>query len=198
MFPFAKPFFNRELTPFFENSVIKTLVLGSSADKIGVCSWALKDKMRLALRPLTEEVLQEDFDVLSLSRNSKHHKMLLSAEAWHPGFVELLTKILHKIGFKTPVNPRYPIYQNAFIARTTHYKSYIHELLEPAMEVMRSDEEIRALCWQDSRYTKLKKEPLSGEAVKQLGVEYYPMHPFICERFFSQWLEYQNLKVVYL
>jgi hypothetical protein len=198
MFPFAIPYFNPELTPFFENSVIETLVSESDADKIGVCSWALKSKARLILRPLTESVLQEDFDVLSLSRNSKHHKMLISAEVWHPGFVSLLTKIMNRIGFKTPINPKYPIYQNAFIARSAIYKRYVSEFLSPAMEVMMTDEEIRGLCWQDSNYTKLKREPLTEDAKKYLGVSYYPMHPFLCERFFSQWLEKQNLNIQYL
>ena len=198
MFPFAKPFFNVNLTPFFENSVIKTLVLGSSSDKVGVCSWALKDKMRLALRPLTESVLHEYFDVLSLSRNSKYHKMLRSAEEWHPGFMNTFTKILDKIGYKTTIIPKYPIYQNAFVARTALYKRYVNEFLAPAMEVMETDEEIRGLCWQDSNYTKLKREPLTDLAREQLGVNYYPMHPFICERFFSQWLEGQHLVIQYL
>ena len=196
LFPFAIPYYNTELTPFFENSVIKDLVLRSKADKIAVCSWALKFKMKLALRPLTADVLYEDFDVMSLSRNSKYHQMLNSAEVWHPGFIELLTKIMNKIGFGDPVNPKYPIYQNAFIARAKVYKAYVRDFLVPAMEVMETD--FKKECWQDSQYTKLKREPLTDKAKKQLGVGYYPMHPFICERFFSQWLQKQNLNVKYL
>lgn len=197
LFPFATPYFNQNLTPFFENSVIKELVLASEADKIGVCSWALRFKMKLALRPLTEEVMQEDFDVLSLSRNSKYHEMLKSAEVWHPGFNDIMHKILTKIGF-TLKKPRYPIYQNAFIARVDVYKEYVNEFLIPAIEVMEKDQEIRNLCWKDSGYTKLKNEPLTDSAKKQLGVGYYPMHPFLCERFISQWLETKNLNVKYL
>jgi len=198
LFPFAIPYFNDTLTPYFENEVIKNLVLSSSAEKIGVFSWALRSKMRLNLRPLTESVLYEDYDVLSMSRNSKYHQMLGSAEVWHPGFTDILRKIMRKIGFGDPVNPKYPIYQNAFIAQTDAYKRYVEEFLVPAMEVMETDEQIRKLCWQDSNYSKLKKETMTDKAKKDLGVGYYPMHPFICERFFSQWLQKQNLNVQYL
>jgi hypothetical protein len=198
LFRFATPYYNDTLTPFFENTVIKNLVLGSESDKIAITSHALRNKMRLNLRPLTENVLYEDFDVLSLTRNSKFHKMLAAAEVWHPGFTDLLGRIMHKIGFGDPVNPKYPIYQNAFIARTNAYKRYVEEFLVPAMEVMENDTLIRKLCWQDSQYTKLKTEPLSDKAKKDLGVGYYPMHPFVCERFFSQWLDKQKLNVQYL
>jgi hypothetical protein len=198
LYPFAKPYFNHKLTPFFENSVIKNLVLATEANKIAVVSWALRSKMRLNLRPLTENVLHEDFDVLSFSRNSKFHQMLKAAEVWHPGFTDILAKIFHRIGFGDPVNPKCPIYQNAFIARSNVYKRYVEEFLSPAMEVMEQDEQIRKLCWQDSNYTKLKREPLTDKAKKDLGVGYYPMHPFLCERFFSQWIEKQKLNVQYL
>lgn len=194
MFPFAIPYHNHTLTPFFENTPIKTLVLASTADKIGVCSWALKNKMRMCLRPLTESVLQEDYDVLSFSRMSKHHKMLPSAEAWHPGFTALLTKISNQVGYKVVPVPKYPIYQNAFVARTEVYQEYVKDFLLPAMEVMSTDVE----CWKDSNYSKLKREPLTDKAKVDLGVAYYPMHPFICERFFSQWLETKKLNVKYL
>ena len=197
LYPFATPYFNDKLTPYFENSVIKEVVPQSKSEKIGVCSWALRHKMKLALRPLTLEVLNENFDVLSLSRNSKHHKMLSAAEAWHPGFTETLTKIMVKIGWGKPVHPKYPVYQNAFVAKTELYKRYVNEFLVPAMEVMESDE-LKPLCWQDSNYSKLKREPLSDKAKKDLGVSYYPMHPFLCERFFSQWLEKQSLNIQYL
>jgi hypothetical protein len=194
LFPFAIPYYNATLTPFFENSVIKTLIQSSSAEKIGVCSWALKHKMKMCLRPLTESVLHEDYDVLSFSRMSKHHKMLPSAEAWHPGFTALLTKIMSQVGYKVVQVPKYPIYQNAFVARTEIYREYVKDFLVPAMEVMSTDAE----CWKDSGYTKLKREPLSDNAKVDLGVGYYPMHTFLCERFFSQWLETKKLNVKYL
>lgn len=44
-YPFAKVHFNHKLTHFFENEVIKKLVLESTADKISVCSWKLKEKI---------------------------------------------------------------------------------------------------------------------------------------------------------
>jgi hypothetical protein len=198
LYPFAIPYFNDKLTPFFENAVIKKLVLEADCDKISVTSWALRSKMRLNIRKLTREVLEEDYDVLSFSRSSKFHKMLAGAEVWHPGFTELLTKIMVKAVNIIPKEPKYPVYQNAFIAKSQIYKKYVTEFLIPCMDVMVNDAEINKLCWQNANYTKLKREPLTDKAKIDLGVGYYPMHPFICERFFSQWLETQNLKVEYL
>ena len=124
--------------------------------------------------------------------------MIPAADVWHPQFSTILCKILHKLGRNIVQVPKNPIYQNAFVAKSEVYKKYVTNFLSPAMEVMETDEEIKKLCWQDSNYTKLKREPLSDKAKVQLGVGYYPMHPFLCERFFSQWLERENLNVQYL
>jgi hypothetical protein len=201
LYPFAIPFKNENLTPFFENSIISKLVKATDADKIGVCSWRLREKQRSNIPPkreVTEELLNSDYDVLSLTKNSSKHLMLEAAEAWHPGFIEILHRIGHTIGQVIPKKISFPIYQNHFVAKAEIYKQYVEEFLDPAMEAMVSDVELMGLCWQDSRYSKLKDEPLSDHAKKQLGVSYYPMHPFLCERFFSCWIEGKKFNVQYI
>lgn len=202
IFPFAVPYKNPSLTPFFENSLIKSLVLESRAPKIAVCSWNLSNKMRTNYPPcrqLTEEVLNSDYDVLSFTKNSPGHGMLTIANVWHPQFTEILTKILNAIGFSVPKEVKYPIYQNAFCTHGEIYKQYVNEMLSPAMEVMENDKEIKKLCWQDSNYYKLKSVPEFAARVKQfLGVDYCPLHTFLCERFFSIWINDKHLDVQYL
>lgn len=202
MFPFATPYKNQTLTPFFENSVIKELVPISKAEKIAVCSWKLADKMRTNIPPyrkLTEELLESDFDVLSFTKNSPGHGMLTIADTWHPNFTDILSKILFRIGFSLPKEVEYPIYQNAFCARTEVYQQYVKEMLIPAMEVMENDEHIKKLCWTDSGYYRLRSVPEFAARVKQfLGVNYCPLHTFLCERFFSAWLEDKKLKIEYI
>lgn len=202
LFPFAIPYKNQELTPFFENSVIKELVPQSKADKIAVCSWKLADKMRTNIPPyrqLTEELLESDFDVLSFTKNSPGHGMLTIADTWHPTFTDILRKILNRVGFALPKEVKYPVYQNAFCARTQIYRRYVNEMLIPAMEVMENEEHIKKICWIDSGYYRLRNVPEFAARVKQfLGTDYCPMHPFILERLFSVWLDNKKFKIEFI
>ena len=202
-FPFSVHYHNYGLTPFFENTIISDLVKESKADKIAVCSWSLARKMTMRLPPrreLTEEVLHEDFDVMSFTKNSPDHDMVGALEGWHKGSREILGKIFSKLGKPFPKKPKFPIYQNAFCARAGVYKRYVTEFLDPAMELMATDEEIRNLCFQDSGYNEtIDRRPVDFSRTKKyLGLPYYPMHPFILERCFSIWLDDKNLNVVYL
>lgn len=203
IFPFATPILNNTLTPFFENTLTCDLVMKSKANKIAVCSWALKDKMSMRIPPrreLSEEVLQEDFDVMSFSKNSSDHAMLTALNEWHPGSVDILKLIWAKLGLKMTMKPRFPIYQNAFCAKAEVYLAYVHGFLLPAMELMEDDDEIRKLCWQNSNYTRTTlNKPIDLDRIESfLGVRHYPMHPFLLERCFSLWIDDKNLKIIYL
>lgn len=199
-YPFAKIHFNDTLTPFFENSVIAELVLSSKAEKIAVCSWKLKEKMRWYCHCQRVEVKRElfdrDFQVLSLTCSSKHHQFLNAAEKWHPGFKEVMKKILGSLGKSMPEEVKCPIYQNHFVAKSEIYKRYVNKYLVPAMAFMKEDKD----CWADSKYTQLNKiDAANGEYLKsKIGVDYYPMHPFILERMFSIFCHNEGIKVTYL
>lgn len=202
-YPFAQIHFNQALTPFFENSVIRALVLGSEADKIAVCSWKLKEKMRWNVcrpRPLSEEVLQTDYDVMSFTCNTPKHQMLAAANKWHPGFLVALGKILAEIGKKMPSEVKNPIYQNHFSARRDIYRDYVMDWLTPAMFVMQTDPEINAMVMQDSNYSKLAKtnDEIRQRLLQSIGVPYYPLIPFLLERLFPIYCHNNKIKVTYL
>lgn len=206
LYPFSKPHFNPTLTEFFENSVIYRLVLPCKAEKVGVCSPALRQKINSGIpmrEPFTEEVINRDFDVLSLSRRqTKEHFMLAKMDNWHPGTRQTLNMILSAIGLETfegRREPRVAIYQNAFIARTEIYKSFLREAMIPAMMVMSYDTEIGVRCWEDSEYYKLKSEPEYRRMIKEkTGWDYVPCHTFILERLFSCWINGKNLNICYV
>lgn len=206
LFPFAKPHFNPDLTEFFENSVIYRLVLPCKAEKVGVCSPALRQKINHGIpmkEPFTEEVINRDFDVLVLSRKQMpEHYMLTKMDNWHPGTRETLNMILSAIGLDTFEGRREPktaIYQNAFIARTDIYKSFLREAMIPAMKVMTDDPDIMVRCWEDSQYYKLKSEPSYSKMIKEkTGWDYVPCHTFILERLFSCWLNGKSLDIKYV
>lgn len=202
-YSFSKKYFNNSLTEFFENSLIKSLVSTSEADKIAVCSWKLKQKMRWNVRmprELTEEVLKTDFKVMSLTGNTQYHQMLNSAEAWHPGIKTILAKLMKHLGDPMPSEVKNPIYQNHFCATRQIYQQYVFEYLSPSMILMNNDLELRELCWRDSNYSNLNKTDSATPAFlkEKIGVAYYPYHPFVLERLFSIFCHNRRIKVEYL
>jgi hypothetical protein len=200
IFPFAVPYKTEGLTVFFENYWIKELVLASKDEKIAVCSWKLKEKLRWYIghrRELTQEVLETDYEVLTFTRNTKYHQMLAAANAWHPGFLNTFDKILAKIGVTRPNEVKIPIYQNHFAARTEIYKDYVQNYLVPAMDGIQNDAEINELAMRDSKYSDLTNQS-AAHLQSKLGINYYPMIPFLLERLFSIYVHNKRIAVTYL
>lgn len=202
-YPFAQIYFNHSLTIFFENSVIVELVRSSKADRIAVCSWKLKEKLKWYIgrpRPITQELLESEYDIMSFTKNSRHHQMLYAADKWHPGFRPTFSKILSAIGKNCPSEVKIPIYQNHFSAKREIYQDYVNTYLIPAMDVMQNDTEINKIAMSDSNYDKLDRSPTKKlQALKEkIGIDYYPLAPFLLERLFSVYVHNNKLKVTHL
>ncbi len=202
-YPFTKIYFNHALTIFFENTVIVEVVSSSQADKIAVCSWKLKEKMKWYIgrpRTLTEEVLNSEYDVLSFTKNTEHHRMLASADKWHPGFINTMKKLTQKIGVSMPGEVKIPIYQNHFSARREIYQDYVKTYLTPAIDAMKNDSELNKLAMVDSKYSVLDKasDEKLDSLEEKIGIRYYPMAPFILERLFSVYVHNHKIKVTHL
>ena len=201
LYPFAKPYFNEGLTVFFENTPIAKLVMETKADKIGVTSWKLKEKMRarVGLRiPLTQDVLNSDYDILSLTKNSLKHTMLAHLYNWHPFSRETMALLWSKLGFKLPGEVKNPIYQNHWCAKTQIAKDYVENFLNPAMELTMSDEELNKLMLQPSGYGKLSRGADMKSVKEKLGLSDYPLAPFVLERCFSCYCQVKGYKITYL
>lgn len=200
LYPFAVPYFNTGLTIFFENEPIKNLVLSTKADKIGIVSWKLREKLRWYIgrpRELTQEVLETDYEVLSFTKNTKDHHMLAAANRWHPGFLTTFDKILGKIGVSRPGEVKIPIYQNHFCAKTKIYRDYVTNYLSPAMDCILNDNEINGEAMADSRYSNLTRQ--SAEHLQEkIGINFYPMVPFLLERLFSIYVHNNRIAVTHL
>lgn len=200
IFPFSIPHFNEKLTVFFENSIISSLVKQSEAEKIAVCSWKLRQKLRIRVAPrtpLTEEALKSYFQVLSMTRNSPNHKMIARATLWHKGFRPAIEMLWRKLGYKMPHETRNPIYFNHYCAKAEVYKDYVNNFLDPAMKLIETDEELKPLMWADSNYQKLARDA-DIKQLEQIGLSYYPMIPFVLERCPSLWFSMKKIKVDYL
>lgn len=197
LYPFAIPYFNESLTIFFENEPIRQIVTKYEGEKLAVCSWKLSKKVRI-IHPVTEEALNRDYQVLSLTRNSARHQMLAMANAWHPGFIKTINLLWQKVGLKRPPEAKNPIYQNHFAARTEIYRDYVNNFLIPAMEVTETDEELNKLMTQPSGYARLSKTADAGSVKEKLGLTDYPLCPFILERCPSLFFQMRGYKVSYI
>lgn len=206
LYTFAIPYRNENLTIFFENSVIKELVMQTKASKIGVCSWKLKEKLCYNVgNPripdhITEEVINSEYDVLPFTRNSKYHETLAALEFWHKGSRDLLSKILSALGIFLPSEVRPAVYQNAFMAKTEVYQDYVSSYLSPAMDLIQNDPEIYKLATVNSNYTQLvRQDAASAEYLQEkIGMPYYPLAPFILERLFSIYIHNKKINVTFL
>jgi hypothetical protein len=201
LLPFAIPYKTEGLTIFFENDWISKLVSGSNAEKVGVTSWKLRDKMmaRVGLRvPLSLEVLNSDYDILSLTKNSKKHTMLAHLYHWHPSSKQAMELLWSKLGFKLCGEVKNPIYQNHFVSRADIYKDYVRNFLNPAMELIKTDEELNKLMMEDSGYGKLNREADIRSVKAKLGINWYPLCPFILERCPSCYFQLKDYKISYL
>lgn len=201
IFPFAIPYYNEKLTVFFENEPIKKLVLASKADKISVSSWKLQEKMRsrVGLRvPLTFEALNSDYEILSFTRNSKKHTMLAHLYYWHPGAKRAFELLWSKLGYKTPNEPKNPIYQNHWASKIGIAIDYVENFLSPAMDLILRDEELNKAIMQMSNYGKLSRGGELRRVQEQLKLPDYPLVPFVLERCPSCWFDMKGIKVAYL
>lgn len=198
LLPYSIPYYNEGLTIFFENDCIVKLVKDCTAEKVGVCSWKLADKMRKHHLEGLMTKKDLDYQVLSLTRNSSRHSMLAMANAWHPHFKSTIELLWGKLGYKMPGEAKQPIYQNHWIGRTSIYKRYVDEFLTPAMDLIESDQELNELMVQPSGYGRLNRHSDLKSVKDKLNMLDYPLCPFILERCPSLWMTLHKIPVQYL
>lgn len=207
------PYYNQEKNPYFENAVIRKLVEQGEhrgADYFGVVGPHLRIKL-LAIKellvagglakgsmddfspPAFENLANRlDVDALGLSWIPPHNMFLL-AEKHHPGFIQVIERVLEKLKFPYRLKEiqKLAIYYNFFVARPPVYERYVREMLVPAMELMENDPQIKALVNRDSHYPPHKQWPRE----KLLEIYHRPhptFHTFILERLFSLWFQQQD------
>ena len=208
LYPFAKPYFNVGLTPYFENQIIAGIVPTLEADYISVCSWRLRKKRGGAMHYLggfgkdefTYEKIESDmpFDVAILTPHSPAHKPLAMAVNWHGkawvDAYDAFKPFLRKFG-KVPDELTNSIYENHFIARKEIYHEYISTYLLPAIRFIGDN----PVFYLDSLYVPKKKDTVEIQRVqKLLKANDWPILPFILERLFSFFIQDKGYKVIKL
>lgn len=209
LYPFATPYKNETLTPYFENSVIASLVPQSTADLIGICSWRLKEKRNESSTPgilareygdnllTAERILSKEFDVAVLTPRNKLHKPLAMASNWHgkawdDAFVVFKRYLYNQHHIKVPDELTNTIYENHFIARGDLYRDYVRTCLIPCIEFVATD----LFFSVDAGYAKRKRAHEVAEYTAKTGLKDWQIGVFILERLFSIWIERKNLRVI--
>jgi hypothetical protein len=197
LYPFAVPYENKGLTIFFENDPISKIVMSSTSEKTAVCSWKLHQKMRRG-HNLTQEVLDSDYQVLSFTRNSDRHQMLAMSAQWHKDFIPAIDILWQKLGFKRPHEAKYPFYQNAFSAKTDIYQDYVSNFLIPAMNLITTDPELNSIMLKPSGYGRLSRDSDLKSVKAKLGMDDYPLCPFVLERCAPLFFQMKGYRITYI
>jgi len=201
LFPFTIHYRTEGLTIYFESHWIRQLVLASNAEKIGVTSWKLQEKLRrnVGIRvPLTQESIEGDYQILSLTKNSKKHTMLAHLYHWHKDSKRAIELLWSKLGYKLPGEVKNPIYCHHFIAKREIYLDYVNNFLCPTMELVENDPEVREIMLQPSGYGTLNRDCDMRSVKAKLGMDDYPLIPFILERCAPAFFQMRGYQISYL
>lgn len=220
LYEFATPFFNSNLTSYFENSCIADLVPTCESDLISVCSWRLRRKRgdsstegilkRGGTYELTyERLTQTPFDIAVLTPRAPSHKPLFMAANWHntkggqftgawDNAFSLLKKFLKSnLGITVPDELSQTIYENHFVATKEIYSAYVNECLRPTIQFIESE---GGVFLADSGYIDKKRN--DQEAIKDYQAKSgridWPIIPFLLERLFTMYIEGKGYKIINL
>lgn len=85
------------------------------------------------------------------------------------------------------------IYTNSFVAKKQVMRDFIESMLDPAIKLIETDEELHRLCRNDANYNR----PVPENFTKFTGMTYWPVAPFILERMINTYIFTHNKKVLY-
>ena len=199
------PYFNNA-NVFFENQVIVDLKDEmNGCDYFAVLSHSLRDKCTVSKRWVGNinntsslEFTPERFEVflhkhkpdaMSFQRHPSHDPVTL-ADKYHPNFSSYFRDIMGAIGY----NWKPTVFENVFYCnyqavKPEIYKDYVDRVLKPAMNYMLLVPELM----RNSNYPK----QLPKELCDRFGIDWYPYHPFLCERLFSFYAHINKLKCLH-
>lgn len=211
--PQFKPFHNKleDTTVFLESEVIRTLIESNAhigATYFGVVAYKLREKLgftkenwknnknianistqEFTVEEFTNQVYEMQPDVMSFQRH-KAHDTVSVANGFHPGFKDFWTIIMSRIGIDwKPMVYQNVFYCNYFVARSEIYERFVKEFLAPAMNVMKTMPELYRYC----NYP----EPFPDHLKKQLAVDHWTFHPFLCERMFTHFAHMHKLNCLH-
>lgn len=160
---------------------------------LGILSYKFYTKSAFGGRPLTKEKLDSlldgnpGFDLYGLSKvSSSIFGGFEFIERTHPGFFELFFPLCEELGLSKE-HPPFMINSNFFIAKTKIYKSYVDDVIKPAISLL--DGKYKDLAWRKCVYSG------NPNIMKLTGLPCYTFHTFILERMIAQYCLTKGLNI---
>lgn len=183
------------LNEFFENQVIADIIeTGIEGDYFGVFSHDVKDSVSFKHEGMyfSPQSLRRAIDgsvqVYGFHGRRKQENIVRQANNFHPGFTEKMERILQSLGMRLPNKLEKIVLFNLVVASKEFWEAYYYDMLQPAMTIMKDMPEL----YEDSGYDGLGRPMTATKKArfkKAFGLEHYPFHPFLCERFMSIYLQ---------
>ena len=193
----------KEKQPFFENHIISNLIQEEKhkeSEYFGVLSWQFETKNSYFLKNINNDIEKyPNYDIYSFYKAHTQPNVWRVAEGWHKGIIETSQHIFNRFnGLKISQLNTPTIYQNAHLSKSDIYEDYVKNWLIPLMNIMNDTEDVwlQKQLWTDTKYKSFTLKKTKIENIT--GVPFYPMHTFICERFFSTYLTTKNFKIKHL
>ena len=124
------------------------------------------------------ELAKLDYDVISFN-NYIILPMIKQAEYSHPGFINIWSYILQKLGCSDYLSDEIPCYfNNYWMARPKLMIEYIN-FFKSVINIMETDSNLQTALNQNTGY---KGNLTSQQLINISGKPYYTFHPFILER----------------
>jgi len=164
---------------------------------IGSLSWKADEKTNLAVvNYMITDLALNSYDVLGFY--DMDDSVWELTEVFHPGMMETMVYMLQGVGESTSDIEKLklgkPAFQNFFgtyfVTRPRHMKGYI-DWLSKIIRFMTTDRKAQNMMWSNSGYG-----GNMDAAKKVFGLSYYPMHPFLGERFVQYYFNVRGFKVM--
>lgn len=192
---------SENLNEFFENQVISDLIEQNEHRKeeyFGVFSHDVngsvnfkEDGLRFTPINLERIISKYKVDVFSFQKRRQQENIVTQSENYHPGYLNIMNQVLDHCGYTLPHRLDKIILFNLMVCTGDFWQAYYDDMLKPAMEILKEIPE----AYEDSKYHLIGKpmDPIkSRRFVKAFGKDYYPFHPFICERLASVYLQHNK------
>lgn len=128
-----------------------------------------------------------NYDVYSFSKFANLGTIISNLpENSHPGFGEIFFPVCEDLGLPTYFAPDL-VYENFFIAKTDIYRSYISDIIKPAIDLLEG--KYKSLAWRNAKYLQ------NNNLLRDTGLSYYTFHTFVLERLLNQYIEKNKLSV---
>lgn len=187
------------LTEYFENQVIadllekgehyKTEYFAVFSHDVNLNINFREDNLPFSPDNLETIVQKYKVDCFSFQKRRRQENIVVQAEQYHHGFIDMTNKILKHCGMgELPAKLDKIVLFNLMVCNQKFWDAYYEDLLKPAMEIMKEMPELM----QDSKYALIGRPMTVDKAErfkKAFGNTWYPYHPFVCERLASIYLQ---------